>query len=389
MSRMPHGRKRGSALLIVMVLIVVLLGLASAMLSTSLASSRNAESALAESRALAIAEAGVNAALAELLAGRSGTLGTEVAPISYDSGVATAASTYYTEVYANADGTQSIVSRSNYEGFRKGLEVVVKRDQASVVYKARAAITARSSVSALGNFIGDGREWNDSGTALVGPGVFGVSTMATLGISGQAQVGGNGLAPTQTPGPTIVEQNALWPDGYPAGPDAALGLLPGTLKGAAVRAGTYCASAADWNALRTANGGQTPSGKVIYIEADQIVPFELGTTMNANPSLLVFHNSATLATAKNIHGYFKGLFLVDDIDHENAASLMVGAIMTFRAVSGGNIFGNGAANARYSSEALGQLPLVDTGRYLIVSWREFPAYIAARPPVAIAVGDGS
>lgn len=382
MSRYRFTRARGSALLIVIVLVVIILGLSGAMMTQSLADGRNAELAVAESRSLAIAEAGAHAAIADLIRGGSGTLGTSASPVNYNSGMGTNASTYYTQVFSNPDGTRSIVSRSNYEGYRKGVEMVVMSKATTIDYRLRAGITTQSSVQASGNFVGDGRDWNDTGTAIVGPGLLGISSMSIITVKGSSQVGGNGIAPTSNPGPTIIEQAAVWPNGYPAGPDQALNLPLGTLKAAAIGSGTYCASQAQWDALRLANGGQTPSGKIIYIETDIVTPMECGSALNADPSILVLHNATSTAVAKNIHGYFKGLFLSDDIDHENAGSLVVGAIMTFRPTTGGNVFGNGAANFRFSSAVLSRLPRPGANQYSIVSWREFPAFIAGQPPVA-------
>ncbi|MBI5369154.1 MAG: hypothetical protein HZA54_19110 [Planctomycetes bacterium] len=373
--------ERGSALLMSVVLVVVLLGLSAAMLIRSISDSRNMELAVMEARAIAIAEAGAHAGWNSLTTGGTGVVGASRAPVDYHSG------NYYTEVYdavTPANGSKAIVARSAYSGQSRGIEVVVTPVTANFAYAARAGITTRSPVQTLGNFTADGRDWNSAGTAIVGAGTYGISSMSTIAVGGSSAVGGHGVAPTGSPSAGVqIEPNAVWPTGYPPGPDQALGLTAGTLKTLAIASGTYCVTSAQWSALLSANGGKCPSGKIIYLEMNSIVPLELGSALNENASIFVLHNNTSTAYGKNLHGYFKGLMLIDDIDHVNAGTLILGAIMTFRPTTGGNAFGNGNAYFKYSSSVLAGLPANPAASaWNLVSWREFPAYLTGKPPAA-------
>ncbi|MBI3273408.1 MAG: hypothetical protein HYZ53_30770 [Planctomycetes bacterium] len=378
-------KDRGGALLFVTILIVGILGLSAGMLARSLSEGRSVELSLLEASALACAEAGAHAALHSLSHGGTGVLGSSTAPSAYWAG------SYYTEIYdatSPPDGSKAIVSRGSWGKSWRGVEMIVKQTLTPVSFNARAGITTKSDVQTLGNFTVDGRDWNDTGTALVDRGTFGISSMRSIAAGGASAVGGNGSPPTGAPTSGLeIEPNAAWPSGFPPGPDEAVGLPPDTLKAAAKASGTYCASAAEWIALVAANGGKTPSGKVIYLDFDGITPMEFGTPLNADPSILVMHNAKSSAYMKNLHGYFKGLLLVDDIDHGNAGTLILGAIMTFRPTTGGNAFGNGDADFKYSSAVLSRLPGTSSGDFSIVSWREFPAFLQGKP--AWATGGAS
>ncbi|MBI3272244.1 MAG: hypothetical protein HYZ53_24855 [Planctomycetes bacterium] len=64
-----HAAQRGSALLLAMIMVIVLIGYAGSLLSVALANSRGSMEALDDAKATYVAEAGINAAMAEINSG--------------------------------------------------------------------------------------------------------------------------------------------------------------------------------------------------------------------------------------------------------------------------------------------------------------------------------
>ena len=266
--------------------------------------------------------------------------------------------------------------------------------------ETRAAITAEGEVTTLGNIEVDGRDWNQDGTFIVAPGVFGISSMQTITNSGSSEAGGNGIAPANPPDPASIEPAASWADGidndgdgvvdeesfngldddgdgevdedtndYPSEPDVFLGLEPGTLLDVAVANGTYFSSESSLTDYIDANGGYMPGGQVIYADFDHWQPVHFGNDMNVEPSIIIHHNSSGTALMKNIHGSFKGLVLCDLVEHINGDFLLIGSLMSFADESIGNAFGNGSAVVLYSSIVLSGLPSSATqSRARVLSW---------------------
>ncbi|HLG42063.1 MAG TPA: hypothetical protein VI643_01770, partial [Planctomycetota bacterium] len=162
---------------------------------------------------------------------------------------------------------------------------------------------------------------------------------------------------------------------FPAGPDVFLKIPGGTLQSVAQSMGTYFTSQAQLDAYRTANGGNLPGGKVYYLDFSVCQPMDFGATMNSAPSILVHHTSAGNAKMKNVHGQFKGLLMVDGMEHINADTTILGAIVSFTPFTVGNAYGNGGATIRFSSAVLGGLPpmMLSGGAWPIISWREISA----------------
>ncbi|MBI3269572.1 MAG: hypothetical protein HYZ53_11165 [Planctomycetes bacterium] len=386
MLRRVHRSDRASALVGVALVATIMLGISLALLAASLAQSRAAESACRLASALDIAEAGAQGALDDLNRSGTGALGSEGEPLPFAGG------TYWTEVFELGDPiaqSKAVASRALYARAVRAVEIVVRRVLSVPKPKLRGALTTRSAVEVSGNFDCDGRDWDRDGTAVTGPGLFGVSSMAAIAVVGSSVVGGNGRPPTGAPVPGFeVEPFAPWPDGYPSGPDEALGLSLGTLREMAQRGGTFCPSAGAWDVLLAANGGSAPGGKVLYIDADSVSPFDLGTGFS-EPSILVLHNASNSAVMGHLKGRFRGLVLTDDIQYFSSNTEILGAAMTFRELGGGNKLGIGNAALQYSSTVLAQLPPLPAPTYSIVAWREFPAYVPGRPPGATEDGTAS
>lgn len=272
---------------------------------------------------------------------------------------------------------------------RAGVSAVILQTPAgAIAYNARAAVAARSSISTSGSIEIDGRDWNSTGTAVVGSGTYGMSSTSTITNGGNSKVGGNGVAPAK-PVPAVAKQaSATWADGinndgdgstdeeaydgidndgdgktdedttgYPAGPDVALGLAVGTLKARAIAQGTYFTTSAAFQSAITANGGIVPGGKIIFLDFQTYgAPASLGSAFNDPPSIIVHHRSTNDASMKNVHGFFKGLIIADVIDKVNANANILGGFLLFGTTGGATTFGNGNARICYSSNVLSNLP---------------------------------
>lgn len=271
---------------------------------------------------------------------------------------------------------------------------------------ARAAVAARGPVETTGNITIDGRNWNQHGTAIVGPGVHGVSSTDIITQKGASTIGGAGMPPVKAALPPLIEPLAYWGDGidndgdglvdeeawdgidndgdglvdedtwsYPDNPDVAFHLPAGTLKATAMAAGTFFSSQAQIDAYIAANGGNLPGGQIIYCEFPTWMPVNLGNQMNAVPSVIVHHMPNGTALAKNLHGEVKGLFLLDFVEHINGDFYLVGAVMSFAPESMGHSYGNGNAVVKYSSEVLSNLPAATaTVEVRVHSWSRASNY---------------
>jgi hypothetical protein len=268
-----------------------------------------------------------------------------------------------------------------------------------VVLTPSGSLSTRGPVVTTGGITIDGRDWNLAGTAVVGPGTWGIMTTGSISNTGSSKVGGNGIAPGKPPPPGTQLGGYNWSDGinqdgdaatdeeawdgidndgdgfidedtntYPANPDLACHLAPDTLRQTAIWTGTYYTSGAQLQAAIAANGDRMPGGVVIYCDFPTWDPADYGGTFNDPPSILVHHNATGTAAMKNIHGKFKGLMLVDTLDHLNANVVILGAVMSFAPANATNAIGNGNAYIRYCTAALLSLPLVGDLKVRVRSW---------------------
>jgi hypothetical protein len=375
-------------LVVVMVAITVLAALGAGFLMTSTSHTNRAQVAEEDVKLLNIAEAGVAAAITDLVAGGAGD-------VKGDFGLGT----YTVNTTDDGGGYLRIASSATFGNWTKDIEIVVLATSSATTLEVRAAIEAGDDVTTGGNFTADGRDFDYTNGSLAGPGVFGISTSGLVNRTGSSQIGGNGVAPNSTE--TQTEQNLTWGDsldndadaftdeelwdgldndgdgqidedtnGYATDPDGRVGLPPGTLKSAAQGAGTYFTSGAQYDTWIAANGGKPVPGSIIYVEAASWVAIDLGTTVPGDaPSILVCHNSTSTMLMKNIHGNFNGLIVSDYVDHTNGTAMIYGA---FLCLSGqlGNAFGNGTATVRYSSNALANLPSALPDGYQKISWEQ-------------------
>ena len=253
-------------------------------------------------------------------------------------------------------------------GAQAQIEAFVYDATVSTSATAPAAIASHVSISTLGNIEIDGRNWSMDGTEVVGDGVYGILSTDGVSVGGSSGVGGNGNAPPSNGAATDSIQE-YYSEPLPETADEVIDAVEGMLKQVAQRRGTYFSSQDDYNTYLTANAGNLPGGGVYYLEFDPGPPWEIGDTMNEEPSILVVHDAATSTVARNVHGQFRGLMLCDSIDKINSGTEIIGSIYCFSSLNP-DTFGNGNALIKHSSETLGNLPSVGQDAAGIASYRK-------------------
>jgi len=215
----------------------------------------------------------------------------------------------------------------------------------------KAGVTANCDITSLGGMIIDGRDHDWDGNLIPNNGVDAVNTTGSYNRSGSSIAGGTmddgrDIAPDRWLYTNVVEENTIWPTGYPDNPDAVLGLTDGTLKALAqsgVDGGQYVT---DPDSLTLPLTGVTyvelPSGG-IWRDVD------IGA---GSEGVLIVHNDDSNALLTNLeYGSFTGLMMIDDFIHIHID--IIGAV--FLMTSGpanGNCIGNGTGSILYSAEAV-------------------------------------
>lgn len=373
--------EKGSALIIVVVMTLIITGMAGAYLWTSAKDSDSVSASEGHIKRLYIAESGIAAGLSELRAtqdyagdGRGNVTeafsdGTSYAVTAVQNQLADDSIRQYTLTSVGEDNT----------GHDRAIEVIVQTATAPLDGQVRAAVTSLAPVETTGTITIDGRDHDPDGN-LVDTGVDGILCGQGISAEGASGVGGNGIAPVNgaVEADGVFDENfdfsTIYPDGYPDNPDKVFEVTDGTLKAAAQGAGTYFDNQADYDAFLVANGGSLPGGEIIYLDFDECISTEIGDSLNDPPSILVMHNSSGDSNMKNVHGQFRGMIIADSITHVNAGTQIIGAVQTLWKLAVGNVFGNGNSDILFSSEVLANLPRVVQigGGWNVTSWREVP-----------------
>jgi len=386
-----HLAEKGSAMILALVVTLVVAGLSGSYLGLSVYRQGATFKEVDRERALYAAEAALSQSMHELNTNRDydasgGVMGT-VTALTAIPGYSCAVTVSTTGLTGDQKRLTSIATYGPAnKRTDRSVEIIVDTNKSIVTTLGMAAIISRDPIDFSGTINVDGRDWDLNGAAVVGAGVDGVVSGGNITVSGSAGIGGNGLPP---PGAGAAagstDSNHDWAaDGldndregtvdqpgetYPTDPDQALGLPQGSLKKGAQAMGTYYTSQVAYLAAIALNGGQALGGKIIYCDFTPSPPFEMGSGLNAEPSILIVHNSTSNAIAKNVHGDFKGLFLADKIEHINAGTKIVGMVQAWGQF--GNLFGNGQSDVLFSSAVLANLPQVQTTPYYAVrAWRE-------------------
>lgn len=223
-----------------------------------------------------------------------------------------------------------------------------------------AAVTSQDDIETLGNVTIDGRDWNEDGTSIVGPGVFGLLSTKNITVGGSSTIAGSGNPPPKkgaAPGSTMSNGGSYFPDGYPDSPDAVMKLPKGELKKAAMAAGTYFAKESDYLKALPPTGF---SGAIVYCEFDPSPSFQIGgkDTYNDKPTIFVVHNDTGTTSVKNTKGFLKGLLIADEVNHTSAPGGLIGAefLLSPTAASGANAFGTANTPIKFSSQVINNLP---------------------------------
>jgi len=118
--RIARNARRGGALLIAVVAVIVLAGMTTAMLTVSTAHQREDRAAASHVQALYVAEAGVSQGIARLEGDVPvAFFGAQGAPIAFADGG------YWGTMNDNADGTWTITSFGQADGVERGIEAVI------------------------------------------------------------------------------------------------------------------------------------------------------------------------------------------------------------------------------------------------------------------------
>jgi hypothetical protein len=245
------------------------------------------------------------------------------------------------------------------------IEVVCNRYSiiSKLAFKPEGAVNARAVVQTTGNITIDGRDWDSSGSATVGNGVYGVSTCRTFeNDKGASSVGGNGNAPpAKGEAANSVKQFADSVN-FPKTPEEVLGVAPGFLDPYIV------------NTLPP-----LPFHGIVYLNTSANISFNSNNLAGSSGILIVHdssnHSGTGTGTMDGVHGDFKGIIIADRFNQLNSNGNMYGAIVALSQISLKDIFGNGTPKVRYSSQVLQNLlNYVDqtTLKYYIDvdSWKE-------------------
>lgn len=236
--------------------------------------------------------------------------------------------------------TSQITSTGAYGGITRTIVAVISKIFPPGV---KAALTSEGNVSFNGNITVDGRDHDENGNLTGDPGTYGASSGGTVTQSGSSDIGGNGAAPASPANPVSIEQNVSNPFGSP---EALLGVSAGSL-----------------DQYKTSTPPATPFNGIVYYTGDSWIAPDFGTDSNPSTGILIVHNAAGNALLKNIHGYFKGLIIADDVVHINGNATIIGAVI---AKTSTGTTGEGSAEVFYSSEVISNL----SSSYTIVSWED-------------------
>ncbi|OGW80897.1 MAG: hypothetical protein A3G33_05785 [Omnitrophica bacterium RIFCSPLOWO2_12_FULL_44_17] len=322
--------KKGILLIWFYLLITVIIIVSGSVYALSFQENRLTNMELAQNQAFYLAETGIDKMLIQLrttgaLTSLSGSLGRGTYSSIYDS------------------GTKMVTSTGTVSGSTKTVRVkVVKSPPVGV----RGALTSYGNVSLNGNIIVDGRDYDSNGDLTGDPGSYGVSAGGSVDQGGSSIIGGNGHEPSDPANSDAYEEFATMSQFTT--PEEVLGMAPGSL-----------------DIYKTATPPATPfTNQIVYLTGNWQAP-DFGTEDAPSTGILIVHNSSNDAYLKNVHGWFKGIIIADDLIHINGDANIIGAAVLQKTT--GNAVGNGAAHVNFSSEVLGNLPIAN---YAVVAWED-------------------
>jgi hypothetical protein len=394
-------RERGDALVISVFIVVIMVGLATAMLTTSVQDSKLARVETEVMRTQYVAEAGVNHAILDLLGGGSGNIGTESDPEEFSGG------TVWVVAVDNGDDTYTLTSSADVEGQQQGIEVVISPTWVSMF---TMALFGDLDLGASGTVFTDSYD-TDLGTYAsqavntdVMTGVTYARPYGTLGSNGDIVLrGGVTVMGDATPGPgrtvTIIgstvhvsgstapaDQTTALPRFDYSPPIASAGDL--SLSGAnlTLTAGTYRYGSVQMSATSRI----TIQGDVdLYIDGNVSVTAQAMFDIAPGAKLKIHHGGGTFKVAGNgvlnqdkepnrcvlysrstdvmmvgNSGLYAAIYAPDAVIDPGGTTDIFGSFV------GSQIYVGGDAQFHYD-EALARDPdLGFAGSYRIVSWRK-------------------
>ena len=192
-------RDAGTALIVGIITVMILAGLASALVTTNVTESGRKQAAIARTQVLYIAESGVKSATIDLERGGSGNLGSEDAPLSFGGG------DYWVTATDNGDETFTVVSVGELRGARQAVEIVLAPVKESIFNQAMfgdldlgasGTVFVDSYDSELGTYADQRTNWSDEASRLYASAKGSVGSNQNIQLRGGVVVLGNA-----TPGP--------------------------------------------------------------------------------------------------------------------------------------------------------------------------------------------
>lgn len=123
---LPGGPRDGGVLALAMIVVLTIAALAAGMLQLSGAVTKRQASAVNTKLSFYMAESGLSEAYAGLVAGRTGNVGSELAPVAFGEGL------FWVVATENVDGTTTLQSTGRVGNGRAVLSFVVDRETSSV-----------------------------------------------------------------------------------------------------------------------------------------------------------------------------------------------------------------------------------------------------------------
>lgn len=220
---------RGNTLVAALLVIMVLAGLALGFMETGVQTSGENVMAGDRTKVFYIAEAGVNAAIADIYGGGDGDIGTKGAPIRFGGGH------YWAITKDHGDGSYTILSNAFLNGQRKAIEVVLAPETIPIFTKAlfgdldlgaEGAVFTDSYDSELGDYASQAVNYDEKtgktfakdggslgsnqdiilrgGVTVLGDATPGPGHMVTISGTNVYISGSTAPAPKATPFPPII-----------------------------------------------------------------------------------------------------------------------------------------------------------------------------------------
>lgn len=390
--------QRGTALVIAVTMMFVLVIMGGTMVTLTLArSKRNVERIQLED---------LRGALEGAISIAVGRINAETTPPAALAGVIQGGSAQGTNwavnVRRNGNLYKISAAVSGHRLYRHAQMIVEKRPSLPPVPGGlRGAVTSYYGLDMHANLAITGNNHDFDGNQIpLDPGsTYGISTHDTA-----ANILNNGRLSGANQGATGDNEAAIAAgilkvndeDDFPNSPGKALGITDAEVIARAVAGGTYFTNATQFNTWLSRLGGQyAPNTSPIYLA------YETGRNGNspisnirfdpAKAYILINHVPARgvepapgeppngTARTGNVHIEMKGIVIFDDPKHINGGSVINGAVVSLWGTAGvQNKFGQGGAVMKYSTAAIGRA-LGDglgipgsAGSVQMVSWRESP-----------------